>query len=156
MPRRKRDDRFWFGEINEAFLAQLYSTTGWFTFCSEGGDMHIMTAAIDRLRAHPLKLKVTGTCFSAAVPILAAGTRRLASPFTRFMVHPGFIDSAGKSEVRDLRTDARELQLLEDFYLSVLAETTSRSSDWWKEKSEQTYYFGAEEAKEIGLIDRIE
>lgn len=154
---RRKEDRFWFGEINEAFLAQLYMTTGLFTLCSEGGDMHIMTAAIDRLRTHPLKMKATGTCFSAAVPILAAaGRRRLATPGTRFMVHPGFLEGNGKSEVRGLVQDAKELRRLERYYLEVLDATTKRGLVWWRKKAERTFYFDATEAKTFGLIDAIE
>jgi len=152
---KRPEDRFYFGEVNEILLAQLYSTTGWFTMCSEGGDMYAMTAAIDRLRTHPLNVRVTGACFSAAVPILALGKKREATENTRFLVHRASQTEEGRSNLLHMRRCVEELERLEDLYFRILGVHTTTGREAWLKLADQNTYFGAEEALTAGLIDRI-
>lgn len=156
MARRRRPDQIHCGEINENLVANLLALQpGRLLLNSNGGSLSDMFAAVDYLRAHRTDIHVTGCCMSAAVPILACGRRRTATPLTRFMVHLGRMRMEADRTMDDTLLEHQELALAHQQYITILADATARDAGWWEEKVQQTYYFSAEEALEIGLIDRI-
>jgi ATP-dependent protease ClpP protease subunit len=151
----KRQTLHWAGDIDERFLCFLLQRPAKLILCSAGGDMYIMTAAIDFLLANPTPIHATGQCMSAAVPILACGSGRTASPMTRLMVHPGKILMEAERGLRDIRSEHGELRRLEKLYADVLGAATQKPAGWWAGKGRQTMYFSAAEAAAWGVIDEV-
>ena len=148
------------GEIDDKFLQRLLkSESDDLTLCSAGGGVYVMAAAIDNLlgRAEAgrrLNIKGTGCIMSAAVPILAAGTYRTATPSTRFMVHECNTKLAGNSGL--ILAEAPEIKRIEDEYWILLGKLTKRKAAWWREQCRgRPFYFSAGKAKVWGVIDKI-
>lgn len=146
----------WAGDIDGKFLEMLITKhpTRILLF-SGGGCMYSMTAALDYLQACPTEMVATGCCMSAAVPILAAGSARLATANTRFMVHPGSAALEADRTLVQIRNESEELERLENLYLDLLAARTKKDRRWWERRCDESFYFGAPEALSIGLIDAI-
>jgi ATP-dependent protease ClpP protease subunit len=150
----------WNGELNGEFLRRLFRAQegARLVLCSQGGDCDIMTAAIDLMRGRNWAVHATGSCMSAAVPILAIGGRkeRTVSPNCRLMVHLGQM-TLRDADIEDMEVEKLELARYEAIYLDVLSRTTKKFTRWWQDmmKGGKPQYFSAEEAVKWGVADRI-
>lgn len=117
---------------------------------TSGGWMDSAFAIIDTMRAIKAKVNVTalGGCYSAGTLILAAGTgERTATPNTVLSVHVNDYYRDGdeyNDEVQDL---ARFRRIYKQF--------TNVPQKWFDEEGDQQYYFDAEKALRMELIDKI-
>lgn len=112
-----------------------------------------MSAAIDYLAvAKDINLVATGCCMSAAVAILASGGQRFCTPNTRFMVHLPWQISSEQQTVETLTVDKRELSLSYNLILQTLTKHTRQKKKWWEQRIREGFWFGAAEAKRIGLV----
>ena len=98
-----------------------------------------------------------GKVSSAAVLLLAAGTKgkRYIAPHTRLMLHHCSSNVSGTHP--SVRTNFNELKKVEDMMVRLLADHSNLSSgEIYNIFSKNTdEYFSAEEALEMGLVDKI-
>jgi len=145
----------WTKEIDSDFLATiLREHPAKLVLCSPGGDVGIMLGALDYFTANPTSIRATGFVASAAIPILALGSPRCATPRTTFMVH--LAQATVEGNTTDVVREGSALEGIEEVYWSVLEKRTKKSAKWWANKcSAASWYFSAAEALKLGLIDKI-
>jgi ATP-dependent Clp protease protease subunit len=128
---------------------------------SPGGDEYSCYSVIDLFESiDGIPILATGYCMSAAVPIVAAGRKgkRFATPRTRFMIHAGWTTYGRPMDRKYMECEKDEMDVLEDIYAEVLAKHTGyKNEKWWRDVGERDapWYFSAEEALKMGLIDGI-
>ena len=98
-----------------------------------------------------------GKIASAAVPLLAAGTKgkRHIARHARLMLHHCSSNVSGTHP--NVRANFNELKKVEDMMVQILAENSNLSAgEIFNIFSQNTdEYFSAEEALEMGLVDKI-
>jgi ATP-dependent Clp protease protease subunit len=126
---------------------------------SPGGLLDEGLSIVDVVELSPIPIWTVaiGEVCSMGLGILASGHRRFSFPSASFMAHEA---SGGGSyaatSLTDHRTFVNELERQFDKYLNLLARKTKKSAGWWKKKVQAAeYFFGAEEAKKIGLVTDI-
>lgn len=132
--------------------------------CSAGGGAYNSFALYDALR------KVSGrgirvvccaqgfAASAAAMIVLQAGDKRIASPNTRFILHEiardAIYERLTKSSMED---EAREMKILQDIVLDILESRTGKSRKMLSGLVERKEtYLSAVEALEWHLIDEID
>jgi len=128
---------------------------------SPGGSTYggfSIIAQIKKAKKEGFKITAYGTSMvgSMAIPILAVCEYRIAYPSTIFMVHPSTMQNPGAMTEADMESQAAFHKMTKDIYVSVLAEYTNLSKEEWLEKIKTDTWFSAKEAKEWGLVDRID
>jgi ATP-dependent Clp protease protease subunit len=126
---------------------------------SPGGDKNATLGIVDVIQiiSIPLWGIGIGEVSSGAVWVLASfvgeGRKRLALPNTRFLVHEGWSAASGKpSDVKAFqREDERTLKIM----AKLLAQFTGKDIERIKKLMSRESYFGAQEAKRLGIIDDI-
>jgi len=118
--------------------------------CSNGGELGFASAIHDEIRNHPeVAVRASGMCHSAAVFVLMAAEKRVATPNTSFQVHKcvveGQVGEAERAEAERVNTLLRDL----------LVERTNLTREQSEELMQRGEYFGVEKALEIGLIHEI-
>jgi ATP-dependent Clp protease protease subunit len=96
-----------------------------------------------------------GQAASMAAVLLAAGKKgkRSALPHTRVMIHQPAGGSEGQAS--DIEIYAKEITLMKERLVDILAEHTGQPRDKIKADSDRNFFMSAEEAKEYGLIDEV-
>jgi ATP-dependent Clp protease protease subunit len=98
-----------------------------------------------------------GKVASAAVPLLAAGTKgkRHMARHARLMLHHCSSNISGPQPT--VRTNFNELKKVEDMMVQILADNSNLSAgEIYNIFSQNTdEYFSAQEALEMGLVDKI-
>lgn len=148
----------WVGDIDHSFLFKLTQTEiSVLKLCSGGGDVDYMNGALDIMRDRDWQTHGFGRVMSAAVPIIAIGAKghRTASPLTRFMVHAPRIFVLGDMGTDEIKQEHEELKRAVKVYCDTLGACTKKTAKWWEKQMDKDKYFGAEEAKALGLIDEV-
>lgn len=97
-----------------------------------------------------------GIVASAAVPIFAVCSPRIATRGTIFMVHEAAIWKwPGKETASDIRSQQALMVTLQNQYLSYLVDHSLLTFDQWVEKESATTWFTVVKAMEWGLVDVI-
>jgi ATP-dependent Clp protease protease subunit len=98
-----------------------------------------------------------GSCSSMASVILASGTKgcRYAFPSSRIMVHQAGIDLFG-GKLKDIEIVHREVQNWTDAMNKIFKKQTGKNLEELKKMIEYDNYMSANEAKKIGLIDKVQ
>ena len=106
-----------------------------------------------------IKPDVTTLCFGIAASmgslLLTGGTtgKRLALPNSRILIHQ---PSAGfEGQASDIDIHAREVLSVRERIDEIFAEHTGRTLEQVHDEMERDRFFGADEAAEYGLIDRV-
>jgi ATP-dependent Clp protease, protease subunit len=126
---------------------------------SPGGDVIETLGLIDylnTLNSDGIKTNIIcrGSAMSAAALLLAAGTGvRAASKHSKIMVHQLSSFAAGK--LSDLKSNAKFAEQLEDDCNNIMAECTNKDKKWWEQNQQNDYFLTAEQALELGIIDKI-
>ena len=98
-----------------------------------------------------------GKVYSAAVPLLAAGTKgkRHMSRNARLMIHHCSSHTGGSH--LDIQTNFNELKKVEELMVGVLVEHSHLAADEVYEIMSRNTdkFFSAEEALEMGIVDEI-
>ena len=129
---------------------------------SPGGDAFSGLALADHIeRAKKAGFHVvahaSGIVASAAVPVFAVCSERLAASGTIFMVHETSIWKwPGRETASDIRSQNRLMNLLRDRYITKLVQYSNLTEEEWGELEHKTTWFSAEKALGYGLVDRIE
>jgi ATP-dependent Clp protease protease subunit len=124
-----------------------------------GGDKNATLGIVDTIQITSIPIVAIGfgEVASGAVWVLASfvgeNKARLALPNTRFLVHEGWSAASGKpSDVKAFqRAAARTLRIM----AKLLAQFTGKDVEKIKKLMSRESYFGAQEAKRLGIIDKI-
>lgn len=133
------------------------------TLTSHGGDAQVGLAFYDYIQSMvrvgcKVEIDAYGCVDSAAVVILAAGSKRRMSRRCRLMVHEGsqadtLIEENDSTSVLEKRVAQARRE--EDEWDSVLEEATGTKAEVWKRLHQDETYLTAEECLRYGIIDAI-
>jgi len=132
-----------------------------FFISSGGGSVNDMFSVYDLMRIVKAHRDIAtfgyGRVYSAAVLLLAAGTRgkRYLAKNARVMIHHCSSNASGTHP--DIRSNFDELKKVEDMMVEALAEHSALSvGEIYNIMSRNTdEFFSAEDALEMGLVDKI-
>ena len=132
-----------------------------FFISSGGGAVSDMFAVYDLMRIVKKNRDIAtfayGRVYSAAVLLVAAGTpgKRHMAKNTRMMIHHCSSNVGGSHP--DIRSNFDELKKVEDMMVEALAEHSALSvGEIYNIMSRNTdEYFSAEDALEMGIVDKI-
>ena len=97
-----------------------------------------------------------GIIASAAVPIFSVCRPRTCTKGTIFMVHEAALWKwPGRETSSDIRAQNELMVTLQDLYLGYMVRHSKLTLEEWKIKEKMTTWFGAEAAKEWGIVDFI-
>jgi ATP-dependent protease ClpP protease subunit len=122
---------------------------------SQGGCVDTACAIAGRIKQslNKITIEAHGIVASAAVLILAVGDLRRSSKFTSFMHHDSAVFLVGR--VGAVANNLKAIQAAELRFNTWLAEHTKRDASWWSKKESPEYFFDANEALTIGLVDEL-
>jgi ATP-dependent Clp protease, protease subunit len=122
---------------------------------SPGGDSYSALAFAGRMRTSPLKINVTahGLVASAAVLILAYGTKRRMTKESWVMVH----EDSGKlrGNVETLEREAKHMRTLENQWMQLLSARTHTTPGVWAALHKEEKYLTSSECLAYGLVDEV-
>lgn len=132
-----------------------------FFISSAGGSVSEMFTIYDLMELVKKRRDIAtfgyGKIASAAVPLLAAGTkgRRYIAKHARVMLHHCASNIGGPHP--NVRSSYNELKKVEDMMVQILADNTKMSAgEIYNIFSKNTdEYFSAEDALEMGIVDEI-
>jgi len=125
---------------------------------SGGGDVGAMWEIADVLQKHRgLVIATAGrVCASAAVIVLAAATRRFATPTSMFLLHEAGINGSSRRLIaRDLRGLATALDRETTRMSAFLIDRCGMPRGWLQQRMESAEFFGPSAAMAGGLIHDI-
>lgn len=132
-----------------------------FYISSGGGSVNDMFAVYDLMGIVKMHRDIAtfgfGKVYSAAVPLLAAGTKgkRYMARHARLMIHHCSTNAGGSHP--DIRTSFNELKKVEDMMVEAIVENSHLSAgEIYNILSRNTdEFFSAEDALEMGIVDEI-
>ncbi len=132
-----------------------------FFISSAGGSVSEMFTVYDLMQLVKNRRDIAtfgyGKIASAAVPLLASGTKgkRFMAKHARLMLHHCSSNVSGPHP--NVRANFNELKTVEDMMVQILAEHTNLSAgEIYNIFSKNTdEYFSAQEALEMGIVDKI-
>jgi len=132
-----------------------------FYISSGGGSVNDMFAVYDLMNIVKVHRDIAtfgfGKIYSAAVPLLAAGTKgkRYIGRNARLMIH--HCSTATQGTQPDVRTTFQEMQKVEDMMVQSIADNSSLSvGEIYNMLSKNTdEFFSAQDALEMGIVDEI-
>jgi ATP-dependent Clp protease protease subunit len=99
-------------------------------------------------------IEARGLCASMGVVILMAGTHRLATRYTRFLLHEATMLAYGKAS--ELKDESLELDKVNSMLDDILISKTKLTREKIKKYAyKRDWWFSAEEALKLGIIERI-
>jgi len=103
----------------------------------------------------PINTICIGQASSMAAVLLSAGTKgkRSSLPHSRILLHQPLGGFSGQAT--DIDIQAREILLLKDQIIQILAKHCGQSKDKVKKDTDRNFYIGPHEAKEYGVIDHV-
>ena len=123
---------------------------------SGGGCAYEMFAIIDYINSLDVKVNVIvrGRAMSAAAMILVSATgQRYASKHSTIMVHEGSSINVGKAS--ELKAAGKHIQRIEEMCNKILADSTNKNAKWWEDNTRVDLYLTANEAVQLGVIDKV-
>jgi len=124
---------------------------------SPGGVIYAGMAIYDTMKliTAPVSTIAVGMAASFGTVLLAAGEkgRRYALPNATIHMHQPLGGMTGQAV--DMEIQAREILRLRARLNEILAEATGQPLERIERDTDRDIYFGAEEAKEYGLIDEV-
>lgn len=132
-----------------------------FYISSGGGSVNDMLAVYDLMCLVKMNRDIAtfgfGKVYSAAVPLLAAGTKgkRYMGRNARLMIHHCSSHTGGSH--LDIQINFDELKKVEELMVGVLVEHSNLSAEEVYEIMSRNTdkFFSAEEALEMGIVDKI-
>jgi len=101
-----------------------------------------------------VKVEARGLAASMAVVLLQAGTERLATKHTRFLLHEASASAAG--EASKLKDESEELDKLNSMLDQIIVSRCKITLTKLRKKTKRReWWLSAEEALKYGLIDKI-
>ncbi len=121
----------------------------------QGGDSDCATALVDIMNSMitPIWTINLGVCYSAALYIFAAGFKRFALQNSSFMVHDGALEMS--MDFQKIKAYADHFEELTDRLNEQLSWSSKIEHDELKAKGAEDWYFFADEAYKLGVVDEI-
>ena len=122
---------------------------------SPGGYLDIALMMYDTIKLCKSPIYTLGrSCASAAVLILASGTKRYLLPNAKVMIHSPHAELAGK--VEDLVIQMAAVSKVKDIMVDLLIENgVKKSKEEVLQDMQHEYWMTAQEAIDYGLADEI-
>lgn len=124
---------------------------------SAGGDIYDGMALVDVMLRSETQIHVTvhGKAMSMALLIAVCGSVRTASSNTTFMYHEASYDASGKTTFH--KQELKEVERLDKVFDNILIERTNLTNKELEKikKEHKDWYFTAEEAMKLGIIDEV-
>jgi len=124
-----------------------------------GGDVIETLGLIDFMKSQEKQgikynIIVRGAAMSAGALLLACGTgSRMASKHSKIMVHQLSTIVVGK--LSDVKSNAKFSEELESDCNQLMADCTKKDKEYWENISSNDYFISAQQALELGIIDKI-
>jgi len=129
---------------------------------THGGEVFPGFAIYDEILATqkngtPVHVVAKGIVASMGVVIMQAAVKRFATPTTRIMIHEITQFTTQQQKASEVKDQAAELKRLTDLILSVLSKRMKKTKKQIEIMITQTdaLWYSPEEAKAIGLIDKV-
>jgi len=130
-----------------------------FMINSPGGSVDAGFAIWDtiKLLSSPVITLVTGLAASmgSLLSLSAAKGKRLATPYSRIMMHQPLIGGVIKGQATDLEIQAKEMLKTRSIIVSIYSESTGKSKEEIDRSIDRDNWMTSEEAKAFGLLDGI-
>lgn len=128
---------------------------------SYGGYVDSLAMMFETMDSVPNKLITVchGKAMSCGAMLLAHGDIRICGPYSRVMVHE--ISSGTGGNVKDIITDAKEIESLNEFWMSLLAKDCKIKDGYkglqrrLKNNGGREIWMDPEAAKKFGVVDHI-
>jgi ATP-dependent protease ClpP protease subunit len=122
---------------------------------SPGGDMFDGVAIYNTLRNHPAKVTayVDGLAASAASVIAMGADELVMGTGTQLMIHDAWALSIGNAD--EMRAQAAVMDQLSDSMADIYADRTGGTPGEWRDAMRAESWYGADEAVQAGLADRV-
>jgi len=128
---------------------------------SFGGCIYSGLALIGRIaelrdEGYIIKTKCTGVAMSMAAMILMVGSQRSCYRYSTIMIHQP-LSSCFFTELKSLHENIDEVDRLWELLKTIIKENTLITEETLEEsyKCKKDMYFDAEEALELGVVDKI-
>jgi len=127
-----------------------------------GGDAFAGTCLTDQLRILResgvlITMEAYGIVASAAIPVFMMAHKRIASKNTIFLIHPASLTKWGffTETLKDLESQSKMIKMLRERYVNVIVDHSSLSAEAVTKMMGKDTWFGAEQAKEWGMVDEL-
>lgn len=122
---------------------------------SPGGDMFDGVAIYNTLRTHKARkvMYVDGLAASAASVIAMAADELIMGTGTQLMIHNAWAFVIGDAD--DMRKQASVMDGLNESMASIYADRAGGDSAFWRDAMTEETWYGAQEAVDAGLADRV-
>lgn len=122
---------------------------------SPGGDMFDGVAIYNTLRTHAARkvMYVDGLAASAASVIAMAADELVMGTGTQLMIHNAWAFVVGDAE--DMRKQATVMDGLNESMATIYADRAGGGSATWRSAMAEETWYGAQEAVDAGLADRV-
>lgn len=127
---------------------------------SPGGSVQDGLALMNILDNYkkPVNIIVYGYAYSMGTILMCCGNKNLnvkkfCYPFSTFLFHAGSLTASGDTNnVRDYMDFAeKQDEIIKDY----IFKHTNITEEYWDKMTRREFYFGAKEAKKLGLVDEI-
>lgn len=123
---------------------------------TNGGDVYEANGIIDYIESLnvPVNIIARGRALSAGALLLCSGTGiRAASKSTVIMIHESSGELSGRSS--DIKANADHIDSIEDNFYKRLTAKSNQTEEFWRKACRKDFYMSADEALNLGLIDKI-
>jgi len=122
---------------------------------SYGGDAYGMLGTIDviRLSKYPIRGIAKGQVMSAGAYILIGCKERIMTKNSIMMLHD--LNTFINGTYKDISSEYDHVKTLQKIVYSYLESNSNKDKEWWENKLQRNLYLSADEALELGLIDKI-
>jgi ATP-dependent protease ClpP protease subunit len=152
-----------FGDISQAAILELYKLASataphhhvLLLIDTEGGLANATIGCVQMLqRKFPtLETRAVASCMSAGVDLLMAGTLRTAIPTAEFMTHPPTESFEVRPESGPERSALAKSS--HEWTIRFYTKHTARGLRFWRSFFSRDRWFGAREAKRLGIVHKI-
>ena len=126
---------------------------------SPGGSVTDGFAIYDMMRfiQPEVRVVVTGLAASAATVVLLGAPKehRVATPFSKLLIHQVYLPGVVRGQATDLEITARDLMRTRDRINKLYQQETGQPLERIEKDTNRDYWMDAPEAVEYGLIARI-
>ena len=125
-----------------------------------GGNVRQAVGMYEVLRGQgvPVVTRTVGMCASAATILLAAGDKRISTPFCKFLVHEGRYERIDYAPAGELRRAADSLDVVNGEIADIYVAATGgkKSKEEWLALMGEERFAGASIMQDFGLVTDID
>ena len=124
---------------------------------SNGGDIDGMFMLLDCFKVieSPIHTINLGAAYSCAALLLMAGDKRYAFPSSRILLHQPLAGFSGYMQTSDVEIKAKEMIFIKNKIRDFIVEHSNMDAKTVEQAMDRDTYYTAQEALELGMIDKI-